>query len=147
MNKKLLGSLLIASLFVAGSALADPITLNTHVHSNSSNSSSNSSSSSGSTSGSTSSSGGSSSGAQSGSGGNSLTTGPTVNLPSDPQTNYFSAGNIIVGGGGQSPSVFVVMPRVYSVAPGVEVRDGAVYVDGAQRSCDQDRRGGLPKCW
>lgn len=41
----------------------------------------------------------------------------------------------------------VVPQRTYDPAPGVEVRDGVVYVNGVSTTCDQQQRAGLPKCY
>lgn len=96
----------------------------------------------------------SSSGAASGSAssnslqGNYGSNNPTTSITNAPASyGNSNDGRIFTGGGNGAPNFFVVTPTHGQYAPGVETRDGQVFVDGVSKSCDNAQRAGLPKCF
>ncbi len=70
----------------------------------------------------------------------------TLNIIKAPAT-YYGDDHVVVGGGEDAPSLFIVKPNVVNLGAGVQMRDGQVFVDGQSSTCDQAGRGGLPKCF
>lgn len=132
MNKLLTG---VALVLLCPAVLAAPHNNHNNTNHNTNHNTNQSSSSAGAASG-------SSSNSESGAAANNQTLSQT-----DAPAVYYGDNHIVVGGGKDSPTLFIVKPDVVDLAAGVQMRDGQTFVDGHSSTCDQDQRGGLPKCW